>query len=78
MKQENVVYRYGNGTTVSMVRLRADAGKALTLDEESFYGSVDVASPDGWYEVDDPDPPEETVAIEDKAEGYDILTGAVE
>lgn len=75
MKTENVVYRYGDGTSITMIRLRADDGKALTLDGESFYGSIDVESVDGWREVPDPVPPEDEPTVEDKAEAYDILMG---
>lgn len=38
-----------------MYRLVADEGKALTKDGVSFTSCTDVASVDGWYEVDAPD-----------------------
>lgn len=78
MKTENVVYRYGDGTSITMIRLRADDDKVLTLDGESFYGSIDVETAEGWYEVDDPVPPEEEPTVEDKAQAFDILMGVSE
>lgn len=52
MKQTNVTYTYGNGTTETRIRLYADQGKAVTQDGKTLYGSIDVLSADGWYEVD--------------------------
>ena len=66
------LYKYtraDGGTTISpvkpdcehteMVRLVADEGKVLTQDGENFTVCVDVETADGWYEIDDPNPPEE-------------------
>lgn len=55
-------------------RLIADEGMALT-DGETLTYCVDVATPDGWTEIDDPGEPEETEA---KAMAYDILVGEAE
>ena len=52
MKQTEVKYTYGNGTTETRIRLYADEGKAVTQDGKTLYGSIDVLSTDGWYEVD--------------------------
>lgn len=52
MKQESIVYRYGNGVEKERIRLRADDGKALTQDGVNLWGSIDVDSIDGWREVD--------------------------
>lgn len=38
-----------------MYRLVADEGKMLTQDGVDLYACVDVASVDGWYEVDAPE-----------------------
>lgn len=54
MTTEQVIYRYGNGTTETKTRIRAAEGKAVTLDGVTLWGSIDVDSTDGWYEVDDP------------------------
>lgn len=40
------------------LRLVADEGKLLTQDGENLFTCVDVISDAGWYEVDDPEPPE--------------------
>jgi hypothetical protein len=65
--QTITLYKYnreGGGVTVSpvkpdaeyteMYRLVADEGKALTQNGEELYSCLDVASVEGWYEVDDP------------------------
>ena len=52
MKQESIVYRYGNGVEKERIRLRADDGKALTQDGVTLWGSIDFDSIDGWREVD--------------------------
>lgn len=65
--QTIIIYRYSRedgGITTSpvkpdveyteMFRLVADDGKALTQDGEKFTSCADVASVDGWYEVDAP------------------------
>lgn len=66
--QTIILYRYSRldgGVTTSpvkpegdyteMYRLVADEGKVLTQDGVEFAACVDVASVDGWYEVDEPD-----------------------
>ena len=66
--QTIILYRYereGGGTTVSpvkpegeyteMYRLVADEGKMLTQDGADLYPCTDVASVEGWYEVDAPE-----------------------
>jgi hypothetical protein len=65
--QTITLYKYnreGGGVTVSpvkpdveyteMYRIIADEGKALTQNGEELYSCLDVASVEGWYEVDDP------------------------
>lgn len=65
--EKKVLYRYereGGGVTVSpkkpeceyteQYRLIADEGKMVTLDGEDLRAVVDVADPEGWYEVDAP------------------------
>ena len=65
--QTITLYKYnreGGGVTVSpvkpdaeyteMYRLVADEGKALTQNGEELYSCLDVASVEGWYEVDAP------------------------
>lgn len=42
------------GEYTKRFRLIADEGKALTLDGENFFDVIDVASTEGWREVDDP------------------------
>lgn len=65
MTTREVTYTYGNGNVEIKTRIIADEGKAVTNDGENFYGSIDVDSTEGWYEVDDPDPvPEEPTAEE--------------
>ena len=68
MKQINVTYTYGNGTTETRIRLYADQGKAVTQDGKTLYGSIDVLSADGWYEVDYFEP------MENPAEQAEALT----
>lgn len=71
--QTITLYKYtreDGGVTVSPVkpdceytekyRLIADESKALTQDGVDLYSCVDVASVDGWYEVDAPDDEEDT------------------
>lgn len=72
MKQTNVIYTYGNGTTETRIRLYADQGKAVTQDGKTMYGSIDVLSADGWYEV--PDPIEQDEEVTDE-EALDIILG---
>lgn len=72
MKQTEVRYTYGNGTTENRIRLYADNGKAVTQDGVNLYGSIDVLSTDGWYEVDDPIEQDEEVTDE---EALDIILG---
>lgn len=65
MTTREVTYTYGDGRTEVKTRIYADEGKAVTADGQNFYGSIDVDSTEGWYEVDDPDPvPEELIAEE--------------
>lgn len=65
--QTITLYKYnreGGGVTVSpvkpdveyteMYRIIADEGKVLTQNGEELYSCLDVASIEGWYEVDDP------------------------
>lgn len=83
------LYRYtrcDGGTTTSPVqpsdstayelryRLIAGDGKALT-DGVTITSCIDVSSPDGWTEIDDPGEMTET---KQKALAYDILTGVNE
>lgn len=75
MKQTEVKYTYGNGVTETKIRLYADNGKAVTQDGKTLYGSIDVLSADGWYEIADPAPVEDEPTAEDKSEAYDILMG---
>lgn len=65
MRQETVKYTYGDGTIENRIRLYADDGKAVTQDGVNLYGSIDVLSTDGWYEIADPDPVPEEAGIED-------------
>ena len=66
--QTITLYRYireGGGVTTSpvkpdceyteMYRLIADEGKMLTQDGADLYPCTDVASVEGWYEVDAPE-----------------------
>lgn len=66
--QTITLYRYtreDGGITTSPVkpdceytekyRLIADEGKVLTQDGADLYACTDVASVDGWYEVDAPE-----------------------
>ena len=76
MRQTTVKYTYGNGVTETRIRLYADQGKAVTQDGKTLYGSIDVLSADGWYEVDYFEPmdnPTEEAAITRYANS---LTGA--
>ena len=43
------------------VRIIADEGKAITKDGENLYIVLDVDSAEGFYEIDLPVEPEETV-----------------
>lgn len=65
--QTITLYKYnreGGGVTVSpvkpdaeyteMYRIVADEGKVLTQNGEELYSCLDVASVEGWYEVDEP------------------------
>lgn len=87
--QTITLYRYtreGGGVTTSPIvppygtlydlcyRLLADDGKAIT-DGKTVAACIDVSSPDGWTEIDDPGEMTET---EEKAKAYDILTGVSE
>ena len=43
------------GEYTEMYRLVADEGKMLTQDGVDLYACTDVASVEGWYEVDAPE-----------------------
>lgn len=60
-----------NGEYTEMYRLIADDGKAVT-DGKTTAACIDVSSPDGWTEIDDPG---DMTKIEQKAAAYDILMG---
>ena len=76
MRQETVKYTYGNGTTETRIRLYADQGKAVTQDGKTLYGSIDVLSADGWYEVDYFDPMDNLTDEEALTRYANELTGA--
>lgn len=76
MKQTEVKYTYGNGATKTKIRLYADDGKALTQDGKTLYGSIDVDSVDGWYEVDYFEPMENPTDEEALTRYANTLTGA--
>ena len=76
MKQTEVKYTYGNGTTETRIRLYADEGKAVTQDGKTLYGSIDVLSADGWYEVDYFEPMENPTDEEALTRYANELTGA--
>lgn len=60
MTAKIVTWAYGNGNSVSKIRLVADEGKILTKDGEVFWNCIDVDSIEGWVEIDSPyDEPEE-------------------
>lgn len=63
-----------DGEYTEMYRLIADEGKTLT-DGMTTTTCVDVSSTTGWSEVDDLS---EMTEVEQKAAGYDILTGVSE
>lgn len=85
------LYRYARldgGVTTSTVmpdgvdyvlryRLIADDGKALTNGTTVTY-CVDVITPEGWVEIDDPGELEDMTETEAKAMAYDILMGEAE
>lgn len=67
-----------DGEYTEMYRLIADEGKALT-DGTTVTNCADVASPDGWTEIDAPDDEiGEMTEVAQKAAAYDILTGVTE
>ena len=83
------LYRYirtDGGVTVSAVkpdteytelyRIVADDGYTLT-DGTNYTSCTDTADPSAWSEVEDNEPPEESV-VQEKARAYDILTGVSE
>jgi hypothetical protein len=76
MKLVNVTYTYGDGKTEQRVRLYADQGKAVTQDGKTLYGSIDVLSADGWYEVDYFEPMENPTDEEALTRYANELTGA--
>ena len=76
MKQTEVKYTYGNGTTETRTRLYADEGKAVTQDGKTLYGSIDALSADGWYEVDYFEPMENPTDEEALTRYANELTGA--
>ena len=76
MKQTEVKYTYGNGTTETRIRLYADEGKAVTQDGKTLYESIDVLSADGWYEVDYFEPMENPTDEEALTRYANELTGA--
>ena len=76
MRQETVKYTYGNGTTETRIRLYANDGKAVTQDGKTLYGSIDVLSADGWYEVDYFDPIDNPTDEEALTRYANTLTGA--
>ena len=73
MITEERLYTYGDGTTKTMIRIHADAGKAVTNDGVNAYASIDVENTDGWYEIDDPDPVPDTVSFEDIAQALEEI-----
>ena len=76
MRQEAVKYTYGDGTIENRIRLYADEGKAVTQDGKTLYGSIDVLSADGWYEVDYFEPMENPTDEEALTRYANSLTGA--
>jgi len=76
MRQETVKYTYGNGTTETRIRLYADQGKAVTQDGKTLYGSIDVLSADGWYEVNHFEPMDNPTDEEALTRYANSLTGA--
>lgn len=76
MKQTEVKYTYGNGKTETRIRLYADSGRAVTQDGVNLYGSIDVLSADGWYEVDYFEPMENPTDEEALTRYANSLTGA--
>lgn len=68
-------YTYGDGTTKTMLRIYADEGKALTMDNENMWKSIDVDPDDvgNWSEVET-EYPDEDVSADDIADALEDIT----
>lgn len=53
MRIKAVTHRFGNGESISKLRLIADEGKVLTCNGFDYWTCVDVDDIDEWCEVID-------------------------
>lgn len=64
------------GEEEELIHLVADEGKVLTQNDGQYWNCVDTATPDVYYEIDNPEPEPEPTAeeqLEDAKNALEIL-----